>query len=114
MLSVSSFFTAWIVVMVSGALEVVFSVSMKLSDSYTKLLPSAVSVLSAVASVWLMSFTLKVLPLGTAYAGWAGVGAAGTALVGILWFNEVASLGRLVCLGAVIAGIVGLQLVEGA
>jgi quaternary ammonium compound-resistance protein SugE len=114
MLSIESPITAWIVVLVSGVLEIVFSVSMKLSGNYTKPLPATLSVVSAVLSVWLMSFTLKVLPLGTAYAVWAGIGATGTALFGVIWFHEPASLGRLVCIGMVVAGIVGLQFQEGA
>lgn len=114
MIAISSPFAAWSIVLASGLLEVVFSVTMKLSESYTKILPSAISIVAAVLSVWLMSFTLKVLPLGTAYAVWAGIGAAGTALVGIVWFNESILLGRLVCIALVVAGIVGLQLQEGA
>ena len=80
----SSPLAAWSIVLASGLLEVVFSVAMKFSESYTGILPSAISIVAAVLSLWLMSFTLKVLPLGTAYAVWAGIGAAGTALVGSL------------------------------
>lgn len=107
---VTSASSAWAVVLLSGALEVLFSVAMKLSDGYTKLAASLVSVAAGLLSVWLMSLTLKALPLGTAYAVWAGIGAAGTAIVGIVWFDEPASVGRIACIGAVVAGIVGLQL----
>ena len=86
---------------------------MKLSESYTRILPSAVSIVAAVLCVWIMSFSLKVLPLGTAYAVWAGIGSAGTAVVGIVWFHEPVLLGRLVCIALVVGGIVGLQLQEG-
>lgn len=109
MIAISSSIAAWAIVLASGLLEIVFSVSMKLSDSYTKLVPGAISIVAAVASVSLMSVTLKVLPLGTAYAVWAGIGAAGTAAVGIVWFHEPASAGRLLCMALVVAGIVGLQ-----
>lgn len=101
---------AWSIILVSGALEVIFSVAMKLSDGFSKPWPSSISIIAAVLSVWLMSLTLKTLPLGTAYAVWAGIGAAGTAAVGIIWFDEPANFGRLACVGAVMAGIVGLQL----
>ncbi|WP_310733923.1 multidrug efflux SMR transporter [Methylibium sp. Pch-M] len=84
--------------------------SMKLSDSFTRLVPSVVSITAAILSVWLMSLTLRVLPVGTAYAVWAGIGAAGTAAVGIFFFQEPANLARIVCIGLVVAGIVGLQL----
>jgi quaternary ammonium compound-resistance protein SugE len=113
MAAVTSPLFAWIVVLLSGALEVLFSVTMKLSDGFAKPAMSMLSIASAIASVWLMSLTLKTLSLGTAYAVWAGIGAAGTALAGIVWFDEPASLGRVVCIGAVVAGIVGLQLQGG-
>jgi quaternary ammonium compound-resistance protein SugE len=114
MISITNSLAAWAVVLLSGLLEIVFSVAMKLSDGYTKLVSSALSIVAAIMSVWLMSFTLKILPLGTAYAVWAGIGAAGTAVVGLIWFHEPASLGRLMCVGLVIAGIVGLQFQEGS
>lgn len=110
MLNVSTVNTAWVVVLASGVLEVVFSVTLKMSDGFSKLWPTLVSVSSAVLSVWLMSLTLKVLPIGTAYAVWAGIGAAGTAAVGIVLFHEPASWARLVCMGLVVVGIVCLQL----
>jgi quaternary ammonium compound-resistance protein SugE len=114
MISITNSLAAWTVVLASGLLEIVFAVAMKLSDSYRRLVPSALSIVAAIMSVWLMSFTLKILPLGTAYAVWAGIGAAGTALVGLICFHEPASLGRLLCVGLVVAGIVGLQFQEGS
>ncbi|EKS9887204.1 multidrug efflux SMR transporter [Burkholderia pyrrocinia] len=113
MFVVSSPLAAWSIVVASGLLEVVFSVTMKLSESYTKVLPGGISIVAAVLSVWLMSLTLTVLPLGDAYAVWAGIGAAGTALVGVVWFHEPAFVGRLICIALVVVGIVGLQLQEG-
>jgi quaternary ammonium compound-resistance protein SugE len=106
--------TAWLVVLVSGLLEVIFSVGMKLSEGYSRPLPSLISVAAAILSVWLMSLTLKVIPLGTAYAIWAGIGAAGTAMAGMLYFQEPASPARLACIALVVAGIVGLQWLESA
>jgi quaternary ammonium compound-resistance protein SugE len=110
MFTVANTTSAWLLILASGFLEIVFSVTMKLSDGYTKLAPAAVSVGAAVLSVWLMSVTLRVLPVGTAYAVWAGIGVAGTAVVGMLLFHEPASLARISCIGLVVAGIVGLQL----
>ena len=110
MLTITTTTSAWLLILASGLLEIAFSVSMKLSDSYTRLLPSIISVGAAILSVWLMGLTLKVIPVGTAYAVWAGIGAAGTAVVGMLFFQEPATLARISCIGLVVAGIVGLQL----
>jgi quaternary ammonium compound-resistance protein SugE len=110
MLVITNTTSAWLLILVSGFLEIAFSVSMKLSDSFTRLVPSIISVGAAILSVWLMGLTLKAIPVGTAYAVWAGIGAAGTAVVGMLFFQEPASLGRIGCIGLVVAGIVGLQL----
>jgi len=108
--SIHGAFAAWCVVLVSGLFEIAFAVSMKLSDHFTRPLPAAISVVSGAASVWLLSLTLAVLPLGTAYAVWSGIGVAGSTLVGIGWFGEASSLARLACIALVAAGIVGLQL----
>lgn len=110
MFNLTSPLLAWLLVMVSGALEVVFSIAMKFSDGYTRPVYSAVSIVAAISSVWLVSITLRVLPIGTAYAVWAGIGAAGTALVGIVWLGEPASMLRIVSIAVIIAGVVGLQL----
>lgn len=110
MLAITNATSAWLIILASGLLEIAFSVSMKLSESFTRLIPSVVSVAAAILSVWLMSLTLRVIPVGTAYAVWAGIGAAGTAVVGMLFFQEPATLARIACIGLVVAGIVGLQL----
>lgn len=112
--AITNLTTAWLLILVSGLLEIVFSVTMKLSDGYTKLIPTVISIASAILSVWLMGLTLKVIPVGTAYAVWAGIGAAGTALVGMLLFQEPANAGRIICIGLVAAGIAGLQLQSSA
>ena len=92
------------------ALEIGFSVSLMLSQGFSRFKPSAVAVLVALLSIWLMSLTLSVLPIGTAYAVWAGIGAAGTAVIRMLLFDETTNLARISCIGPVIVGIVGLQL----
>ena len=112
MFTISSVSTAWGVVLLSGLLEILFSVSLKLSEGFAKPLPATLSVAAGLLSVWLMSTTLKQIPLGTAYAVWAGIGAAGTALVGLTFFNESAAFARLGCIGLVVIGIVGLQLLS--
>lgn len=109
-LTIQSTPLAWAVVLCSGVLEVFFALAMKLSDGYSRPVPTLLSLLTGLGSVWLMSLTLKVLPIGTAYAVWAGIGAAGTALVGMVFFAEPTSGGRLLCLGLVVLGIIGLQM----
>jgi quaternary ammonium compound-resistance protein SugE len=81
-----------------------------LSDGFSRPGWAAITIVTAVASVWGVSLSLKVIPLGTAYAVWAGIGAIGTAVIGIGWFQEPANPGRLLCIAAIVAGIVGLQL----
>jgi len=109
-LTITNVTSAWLIVLASGFLEIVFSLAMKLSETFTKPIPSGISIVAGIFSVWLMSLTLKVIPVGTAYAVWAGIGAAGTAVVGMMFFEEPVTLARIGCIGLVIAGIVGLQL----
>jgi quaternary ammonium compound-resistance protein SugE len=109
-LTITNVTSAWLIVLASGFLEIVFSLAMKLSETFTKPIPSGISIVAGIFSVWLMSLTLKVIPVGTAYAVWAGIGAAGTAVVGMMLFQEPVTLARIGCIGLVIAGIVGLQL----
>ena len=110
MFSIDTRTSAWLVLLLAGVLEVGFSVALKLSDGYTRWVPTVLSLSAAFLSLWLMSLTLRVLPLGTAYAVWAGIGAIGTAVVGIAWFGESSDPVRLACVSAIVAGIVGLQL----
>jgi quaternary ammonium compound-resistance protein SugE len=110
MRSIMSSTSAWLVVALAGALEIVFSVAMKLSEGFTRLWPSVASISTAVLSSWLLSLTLKVLPVGTAYTVWAGMGVAGTTAIGILVFHEPATAARLACIALIAAGIIGLQM----
>lgn len=106
--------SAWLLVFVSGLLEIVFATTLKLSEGFTRPLAAAVSVLSGMASVWLMSLSLHLLPVGTAYAVWGGIGAVGTAVLGVLWLGEPATLARLGSMAMIVAGIVALQLQGGS
>lgn len=101
---------AWVYLMVAGVLEVVWAVGLKSSEGFTRLWPSVITVVATVASFWLLSLSLRQLPLGTGYAIWVGIGAVGTALVGMWLFKEPASVARLVCIGLIVAGIAGLKL----
>jgi quaternary ammonium compound-resistance protein SugE len=102
---------AWIVLFVAGLCEVGWAIGLKYSEGYTRLVPSVFTIGLMVLSVVLLGWALKVLPVGTAYAVWTGVGAVGTALLGMLLFNESREVLRLVCIGLIVAGILGLKFV---
>lgn len=101
---------AWMWVLSAGCLEVAWAVGLKLSDGFRRPLVSLLTVLGMLASFALLSQGMRQLPAGTAYAVWTGVGAAGTAAVGMLWLGEPAGAARLACLVLVVAGILGLKL----
>ena len=101
----------WIVLFVAGLFEVGWAVGLKYTEGFSRLWPSVGTVASMIVSLGLLGLALRTLPLGTAYAIWTGVGTVGTALLGIMLFHEAADPIRLVCMGLILAGIVGLKLV---
>jgi quaternary ammonium compound-resistance protein SugE len=101
---------AWIILFIAGLLEIGWAVGLKFTEGFTRPIPTLLTAVSLLASMGLLSGALKSLPLGTAYAVWTGVGAVGTAIVGILVFKEPATAGRLVCLALIVSGILGLKL----
>lgn len=101
---------AWFWLLVAGLFEVVWVFSMKLSDGFTRWLPATVTVITMVLSFGLLSFAMKTLPLGTAYATWTGIGAAGAFVVGIVFLGESLSLARVAAVSIIVAGIVLLKL----
>ena len=102
---------AWIVLFVAGLFEVGWAVGLKYTEGFSRLWPSVGTVALMIVSLGLLGLALRTLPLGTAYAIWTGVGTVGTALLGIMLFHEAADPIRLVCIGLILAGIVGLKLV---
>jgi quaternary ammonium compound-resistance protein SugE len=102
---------AWIILFIAGLCEVGWAVGLKFTEGFSRLWPSAATLLAMVASVVLLGWSLKVLPLGTAYAVWTGIGAVGTAILGVYLFDESREVLRFVCIGLIVAGIVGLKLV---
>jgi len=101
---------AWILLLLAGLFEVAWAIGLKYTDGFTRPLPTALTLAAMAASVLLLGVAMKSLPVGTAYAVWVGVGAVGTALLGIVLFAEPATAGRLLSLGLIVAGIVGLKL----
>ena len=102
---------AWLVLLVAGLCEIGWAVGLKYTEGFSRLLPSVATLTAMVLSVVLLGWSLKVLPLGTAYAVWTGVGAVGTAVLGMILFGESREALRFVCIGLIVAGIVGLKLV---
>lgn len=105
--------TAWVVLVVAGLLETAWAVGLKYTEGFTRLWPSVGTVLAALASMFLLSLAVRQIPVGTGYAVWTGIGAAGTALIGIVFLGESRSLLRLACLGLIVAGVLGLKFVAG-
>ncbi len=101
---------AWTYLVIAGLLEVAWAVGLKYTEGFTRLWPTAFTVAALAGSMALLALSLRELPLGTAYAVWTGIGAVGTAVLGILLFGESAAAGRLVCIALIVAGIVGLKL----
>lgn len=101
---------AWILLLLAGLCEVAWAIGLKYTDGFTRPVPSLLTLAAMVASVVLLALAMRVLPVGTAYAVWVGIGALGTAILGIVLFAEPASAGRLLSLALIVAGIVGLKL----
>jgi quaternary ammonium compound-resistance protein SugE len=104
---------AWVMLIVAGLFETGFAVALKFSDGFSRLIPSVLFVVFAIVSFTLLNLALRTLPVGTAYAVWTGIGAAGTALLGILFLGEPANVARIASIGLIVAGVVGLQLAGG-
>ena len=101
---------AWIILFVAGLLEVVWAYSMKQSDGFTRLVPSLVTIVAMVASFGLLSWSMRVLPLGTAYTVWTGIGAVGAMILGIVFLGESLGVMRLAAAGLIVAGLVLMRL----
>ena len=103
---------AWVYLSVAGILEIIWAAAMKHSEGFTQLGPSAVTLAAMVASVVLLSISMKTLPLGTAYSIWTGIGAAGAFVFGIVILGEQASVGRILAAVLIVSGIVLMKLTD--
>ena len=104
---------AWVLLSLAGFLEIAFAYFMKASEGFSRFTPAALTVGTGLTSVTLLSIALKTLPVGTGYAVWTGIGAAGTAIIGIVLLGDSASPPRIFCIALILVGVIGLKLVAG-
>jgi quaternary ammonium compound-resistance protein SugE len=104
---------AWVLLLIAGLLEIVWSLSMKASHGFTKHHFTAITLVAACLSFWLLGLALRQLPVGTAYAVWTGIGAVGAAVLGIVLFGESLSVVRVGCIALIVFGILGLKFLGG-
>jgi quaternary ammonium compound-resistance protein SugE len=112
--SIEELSMSWIILLLAGLLEVAWAIGLKQSAGFTKLWPSVFTAVTMAASIALLGLALRELPLGTAYAVWTGIGTVGTVIVGIMLLGEPAGLLRLVSIGLIVAGIIGLKVLTPA
>ncbi len=105
---------AWIYLVVAGVLEIGWAVGLKYTEGFSRFWPSVATLCAMVASFGLLAVALKTIPVGTGYAVWTGIGAAGTAMIGMAFLGESREVLRLVCLGLIVAGVVGLKFASAA
>ena len=105
---------AWVYLILAGLLEVGWALGLKYTDGFTKITPSILTVVAMIGSFVLLGQALRVLPIGTAYAIWTGIGAVGTAILGMVIFGEPRDLARILCILLIVAGILGLKFTTAA
>ncbi|WP_411834093.1 quaternary ammonium compound efflux SMR transporter SugE [Pseudoxanthomonas mexicana] len=105
---------AWIYLLLAGLFEIGFAIGLKYTEGFTRLWPSLGTAAAAAVSLWLLTQALKAIPVGTAYAVWTGIGAVGVATLGIALFAESVTPARLLCIGLIVAGVIGLKLASPA
>jgi len=104
---------AWIILVIAGLLEIVWAIGLKYTKGFTVLWPSVGTIAAIIVSMYLLGLAARTLPIGTAYAVWVGIGAAGTAVLGMALLGEPVTTGRLVFLGLLVVSIVGLKMTAG-
>lgn len=102
---------SWVYLVVAGLFEIAWAIGLKYTDGFTRIVPTTLTIAAMVASIVLLGIALRELPVGTGYAVWTGIGTVGTAILGMILFQEPATAFRLASIGLIVAGIVGLKLV---
>ena len=105
---------AWLLLVAAGILEIGWAIGLKYTEGFTRLWPSVWTIAAMVVSMYLLALAARTLPIGTAYAVWVGIGAAGAMILGMVLLGEPRSLARIACVGLIVAGVVGLKLLEPA
>jgi len=103
---------AWIWLFVAGVLEIVWAIGLKYTEGFTRLAPSAITIVAMAASVFCLALAVRTIPIGTGYAVWTGIGAVGVAILGMVLFGEPRTLLRIGCILLIVAGIIGLKMVS--
>ena len=101
---------SWVTLIIAGIFEIFWAIGLKYTDGFTKLIPSLLTIFAMLISFWLLSISLKTLPIGTAYAVWVGIGTIGTVIAGVILFNDSLNLLRIVSIIFIILGIIGLKI----
>ncbi|MBB3906755.1 quaternary ammonium compound-resistance protein SugE [Anoxybacillus rupiensis] len=104
---------AWIYLIIAGLFEIVWAIALKYTFGFTRMIPSIITIAGMLVSFYFLSLGIKMLPIGTAYAIWTGIGAAGTVIAGILFFNEPVTILRVVFLLLLLVGLIGLKFTSG-
>lgn len=104
----------WFYLALAGVFEIVWAIGLKYTEGFTRLMPTVITVAAMALSVALLGLALRTIPVGTGYAVWTGIGAAGTAILGMILFSEPATAARLGCIGLIVLGIVGLKIASPA
>ena len=102
----------WIYLLIAGLLEIGWAVGLKFTYGFTRLWPSVFTIICMAVSFAFLSLALRTIPVGTGYAVWTGIGAAGTAICGMVFLSEPRDAGRIFCIGLIVAGVIGLKLVS--
>lgn len=105
---------AWTLLVIAGILEIGWAIGLKYADGFTRLWPSVWTISAMIVSMYLLALAAKTLPIGTAYAVWVGIGAAGAMVLGMVLLGEPRTLARVVCVSLIVAGVIGLKLVDPA
>ncbi|MBN2328773.1 MAG: multidrug efflux SMR transporter [Candidatus Omnitrophica bacterium] len=100
----------WLFLILAGIFETGWALGLKYSQGFTAIIPSVITIVGMIASFYFLSLALKNLPLGTSYAIWTGIGTVGTVILGIVFFKEPLDISRLICIGLIVAGIIGLNI----
>ncbi len=103
---------AWVYLLIAGLFECVWAIGLKYTEGFTRIVPSIITLIAMALSMWFLSLALKIVPIGTGYAVWTGIGAIGVAVIGMAFLGEPRQAARIICLLLIVSGIIGLKVVS--